>query len=217
MRRYGDNHHTHLLTAWKNHTIICDMKMGVVSDTHSNLDYLRKAIRSLLNQNVDTFVHLGDDYEDAESFDEFSIGTVMKVPGVYDPEYSDRKIPNRLIRDFLGWRVMMSHTPVSHLNDIPDDLKPEDLSARKEIDILLHGHTHIPGITKEKGILRINPGHLKREDNKGYFASFGILEFTEQKVVAKIFDFMTKKQIHSQELNRNDTVDRDILKRNVLT
>lgn len=176
--------------------------VGVVSDTHGNLDYLREAIRALLYENVDTVIHLGDDWEDTEVFDEFDIDSVIRVPGVYDPEYADRKIPHRLIKDFSGWRVLISHTPTSHSNDFPDDLKPEFLCNQKKIEILLHGHTHIPAITRKEGILYFNPGHLKSQDKKGYPPSFGILKFTQDKVIARILDFTTKKNLYFEELKR---------------
>lgn len=178
------------------------MKVGVVSDSHKNLDYLREAIRILVDEKVDSIIHLGDDYEDTEVFDEFDVVSVIKVPGVYDLEYAERKIPHRLMRDFLGWRVMISHTPVSHSNDFPDDPKPEDLCAQKKIDVLLHGHTHIPYIAKKEGILHFNPGHLKHTDKKGYPASFGILKLTPERVVARILEFAGKKQIFCEDLEK---------------
>lgn len=181
------------------------MKIGVISDTHKNIEYLRGAIRTLLDENVDVFIHLGDDFEDTEVFGEFGIDSVIKVPGVYDLEYSDRRSPHRIVEDFLEWRVMVSHTPVTHSNDFPDDLKPEDLCAQKEIDVLLHGHTHIPSITRREGILYFNPGHLKQQDKKGYPPSFGILEFTQEKVFARIIDFTTRKDLYSEEIRRRET------------
>jgi putative phosphoesterase len=180
------------------------MKVGVVSDTHGNLDGLRQAIRALMSEDVRLFIHLGDDYEDTEVFDEFPIDSVMKVPGVYDPEYSDRMIPHRSTEDISGWRVMVSHTPVSHSNDFPEDLKPEELCARREIDVLLYGHTHTPDISEREGILHFNPGHLKPEDKKGYPPSFGILEFTPEQVDARILGLTEKQEILRTRLQRSN-------------
>jgi len=194
--------HPFVLTAERNDTIIRIMKVGVVSDTHKNLDYLREATRMLLNEKVNLIIHLGDDYEDAEVFDEFDVRSVIKVPGVYDPEYMDRKIAHRSVEDFLGWRVLASHTPVSHSNDFPDDPRPEDLCAQKKVDILLHGHTHIPLIARKEHILHFNPGHLKENDKKGYPASFGILELTSEKVIARIFEFPGGKQLFCEDFQK---------------
>ena len=173
-----------------------------MSDTHKNLHNLRRAVRALMHEEVSLIIHLGDDYEDTEVLDEFNIGSVIKVPGVYDPEYADRKIPHRSIETLSGWRVMVSHTPVSHSNDFPEDLTPEDVCARKEIDVLLYGHTHSPDVSERDGILHFNPGHLKPEDKKGHPPTFGILELTSDLVDARIFDLERQEEILHGQLER---------------
>ena len=43
------------------------MRIGIVSDTHGELDNLREAVRQLLERwQVSTLVHLGDECEDLE-------------------------------------------------------------------------------------------------------------------------------------------------------
>jgi putative phosphoesterase len=179
------------------------MKVGVLSDTHGNVENLRLAIRHLLTRKTDLFVHLGDDFEDAETFDEFDIDSVIKVPGVYDPEYSDQSVPHRLLENLAGFRVMFSHTPASHPNDFPDDLRPEDSLARGEIDILLHGHTHVPRISVVDRILHLNPGHLREDDKKGHPPTFGILEIIDEEVSARILDLASQEVIASTEFKKS--------------
>jgi putative phosphoesterase len=157
-----------------------------------------------MSEDVCLIIHLGDDYEDTEVFGEFDIDSVIRVPGVYDAEYSDRTIPHRSIEDISGWRVMVSHTPVSHSNDFPEDLKPEEVCARREIDVLLHGHTHTPDVSVREGILHFNPGHLKPEDKKGHPPSFGVLEFTPERVEAKILGLTGREEIISTRMQKRN-------------
>ncbi len=168
------------------------MRLGLLSDTHQNIEDLRLAIDRLLSEDVECLVHLGDDFQDAETFDEFEIDSVIKVPGVYDPEYSDRTIPHRLIENLGGYRVMFSHTMESHPNDFPEDLKPEECAAGGEIDILLYGHTHVPSIDVRKSILHVNPGHLKKSDKKGHPPTYGLLEIVTGEARVILFDFASK-------------------------
>ena len=82
----------------------------------------------------------------------------------------------------------MSHTDVSHANDRRDDLRPEDLIAAGGIDVLLSGHSHKPRISKENGILRVNPGHLKDEDKKGSPASYSQIEVDRNSIQVRIVE-----------------------------
>lgn len=166
------------------------MKIAVFSDSHSNLSNLEKAMERAIEEKAEVFIHLGDDYKDAKILENevitSSLFQVIKVPGVYDPEYADHKLPHRLIREFEKIKVLVTHTPSSHENDFSSDLKPEEVSAKKEVKVILYGHTHIPKIEEKNGIYWINPGHLKKEDKKGYPPSFALLEIKNGEIKPKI-------------------------------
>jgi len=156
------------------------MRIGILSDTHGNLENLEKAARYLLEkEKVKVLVHLGDDYEDAKVLEKYPI-RVIKVPGVFSSYYQDPAIPNRLIKTFKGKKVLISHTETSHKNDLPEDLRPEEVIGKKEVDLAFVGHTHIPKIEDREGVLILNPGHLQKEDKKDYLPSFGLVNFDEK-------------------------------------
>ena len=171
------------------------MIIGVISDTHGELNNLRKAVENIRLQNVEIIVHLGDDYEDCDILDETAL-KVIKVPGVFSALYQDRNIPNRIIKEFCGKKVLISHTLESHANDLPDDIKPENLLRAQKIDMILYGHTHIPKIEIKNNVILFNPGHLKTYDKKGADPSFGIINFKDK--IARIFGLFDNKII--QEL-----------------
>jgi len=174
------------------------MKIGILSDSHGNLGNLEKAAKYLIeNEKVEVLVHLGDDYDDVKTLEKFPV-RVIKIPGVFSSYYQDPAIPNRLIETFQGKNVLISHTDTSRRNDLPGDLKPEELIAKREVDLALVGHTHIPKIEDRGGILILNPGHLKKEDKKGYLSSFGLVDFDEG--MAKIFDLERKTIIEERPL-----------------
>lgn len=157
-----------------------------MSDTHGNANRLRETAKGILSSHkIDLFIHLGDDYDDAEVFEELGCEYV-RVPGVYSDYYADNSVPNRVLRDFEGWRFLLSHTDVSHSNDLPDDPRPEDLTAGRQIDVLLYGHSHEPHIATKDGILFVNPGHLKEEDKKGSDASYALIDVSRDSIQAKI-------------------------------
>jgi hypothetical protein len=167
------------------------MRVGVVSDSHGEIGNLRKAAMWLIDkQNVKVIVHLGDDYDDTRVLENLDI-QIIKVPGVFSSYYQDRDIPNRVVETFNGRKVLITHTECCHENDLPEDIKPEELASKKAVDVVFYGHSHIPRIEQRQSILYINPGHLKTEDKKGYPPTVAVVDFTDQ-ISVTIFDLMGK-------------------------
>lgn len=171
------------------------MIVGVISDSHKNVEWVEQTIEFLKKGKAEKIIHLGDDYDDA---DVVAHPEIVRIPGVFSDNYKHKDIPNRLILDFEGWHILITHTKKSHSNDLPGDLKPEKVSKSKEVQVILYGHTHIPAIGREGGIIYINPGHLQKSDKKGYAASFGFLDFKKGLMTAKVLDFNTKLPIFSK-------------------
>ncbi len=158
------------------------MKAGVVSDTHGNVVNLRRAAEWLEEvEGVDVLIHLGDDASDLREIESLEAAPVS-VPGVFESAYSDKKIPNRLIREFDGVRVLLTHTPASNDRDLPDDLKPEDVIEKGAADVILYGHTHRAAVEKKGGVSVINPGHLKTSDARGGKPTFAVIDFSRRQV-----------------------------------
>lgn len=162
------------------------MKIGVLSDSHNNLVYLRRAISNLIKGNVSFLIHLGDDYKDSEIFDEYNLPNI-RVPGVFDPEYKNNNIKNRRLENIYGISFLISHTKTSHKNDEEGDIIPEEILKKVKVDIFLFGHSHLYEIKKEGEIIFFNPGHLQEIDAKGREASYGLIEINED-IVCSIYD-----------------------------
>lgn len=173
------------------------MKIGVVSDSHKNTENLIKAVKKLVEMGVNSVIHLGDDYDDTEVLDEMGV-EVTKVPGVFSVYYTDPRVLNRVIKDYAGWKVLLTHTPESHKNDLVGDIKPEEVVAKREVDMVLHGHTHIPRAEKHRGVVWVNPGHLKDEDKKGFPPTFALIEFMGDKARVEIISLSNQKTLKSQ-------------------
>ncbi|MGQ9498591.1 MAG: metallophosphoesterase family protein [Desulfotomaculales bacterium] len=165
------------------------MRLGLVSDTHGELENVREAARRLKNEwRVDVVAHLGDECEDVAALREYWDGEIVQVPGVYCEHYRDPSVPNRITKEMAGYRILFTHTRGAHSNDLPGDPKPEDLAARREVDIVAFGHTHVPEIRCKGGVLWINPGHLKDRDQKGHGPSFAVLDLNPEEVRVRLVD-----------------------------
>ena len=165
------------------------MKILVLSDTHGNRSTIQGIIDYLSHNRVDQVIHLGDDYQDGEAI--ISAGhPLIRVPGTWTVEYKNTLIENRRFEIFNGWRFFLTHTPKAHFNDLPDDVDPQRVLQEKQCDFFCHGHTHHPEIvTENNGVVRLNPGHLKRPEDRGHRASFAILDLFAESVTVTILDY----------------------------
>jgi len=172
------------------------MKIGVVSDSHKNLTYLRKAVELIIKEGAEYIIHLGDDYQDAEILREYPL-MCFRVPGVFCPEYFNETIKNRIREEISGIKILITHTLSSHKNDQKEDLVPEDIIRNKEVDLVLFGHTHLYEIKKEGGVLCFNPGHLQEIMTKGRSATFGIVTIADKEITCTVFDLEGNKIVDS--------------------
>jgi uncharacterized protein len=169
------------------------MKIGVVSDTHRNLDNLVKVTDWLISRHkIATLIHLGDDYDDVKCLSEKYI-EIMQVPGLYDERYTNGSLPKIIVENILGFRILLVHS-------LEKDATDNDLQTS---DIILHGHTHKPEIEFQDGLVLFNPGHLKGPRDKNYAPAFGLLDIQDNGLDAKIFD-LDFKPIQTMELMRTE-------------
>jgi putative phosphoesterase len=178
------------------------MKIGVVSDSHGELDNVREAGAFLADElNVDLIVHLGDDIEDVDALRGLGPEVVV-VPGVFSDRYKDPAVTNRVRTDFGPWRALLSHTSEAHKNDLPEDPDPQTLVNRREVDLLLHGHDHIPYVASKNSVVMVNPGHLRGWDTKGHDASFACLEVRGRELEVTVYSLASKSVLHSEVFTR---------------
>jgi hypothetical protein len=177
------------------------MKVGLVSDSHGELENLKRAARLIMEKgHAHVIVHLGDNYDDAAVL--HSTGArIIKVPGTYCRQYADPSINKRMLVDFEGWRTLITHTPVSNPNDLPSDIRPEELMRNGEMRVMLYGHTHIPKAIDHVGFIFINPGHIKAGDNDDK-PSFALLDFRPDSLEVKIIDLKTGRLVENKTFNK---------------
>jgi len=171
------------------------MKIAVFSDSHGEVENLKVAASKALGEKAGILVHLGDNYEDAAAL-ESSGKKIIKVPGVFSEIYRDHGIPNRVVENIKGKKILISHTETSHPHDLPGDLKPEDVISGGEVDFAFVGHTHIPKIEKRGKVVVVNPGHLKSKDKRGSPPSFAVVDLSDGKI--RILDLKSGKVIKEE-------------------
>ncbi|MDY6852441.1 MAG: metallophosphoesterase family protein [Thermodesulfobacteriota bacterium] len=155
------------------------MKFAVMSDSHGHIENVERLAARLVKAGVRHAVHLGDNYDDASPLIAAGL-EVLRVPGVYSEWYQDPNIPNRLLTELGGLKILLTHTDAPHKNDGPADEDPARTAEFEKPDLVLFGHTHLPAIEKRQGVLWVNPGHLKPEDKKGAPPSYAVVDTSAQ-------------------------------------
>ena len=121
-------------------------KILVIADTHDRLP--GRVVE--LAKGADEIWHLGDVCAPSILDELRSIGP--KVTVVRGNCYSTYDWPLTVDLKRGGMRFRLQH--------IPPERPPED------VDVLLHGHTHVPRNEKRRGVLFLNPGCVTRP-NRG--------------------------------------------------
>jgi len=170
------------------------MKIGIVSDTHGNIELLETAVDWLVRkQKIAMLYHLGDDYDDVKGLGDRYI-EIVQVPGIYDGRYKDGSLAVKSFETVQGLNVLLVHS-------YEKDAVPEDVQRS---DIIMYGHTHREELKFADGKLYMNPGHLKGALDKNMPPTFGVLAIQDNNAAATIYG-MNFKQVRTIEFMRSES------------
>lgn len=134
------------------------MKIGIISDTHDNLDAIEKAV-SIFNENkVELVIHAGDFIAPftARPFEKLN-SKLVGIFGNNDGEKFGLKNNFKQIGEIhndpyifsrSGKKILLTHHP--------EIVNP--IAKSYEYDLVIYGHTHKNDIRKIHNTLVINPG-----------------------------------------------------------
>ncbi len=143
------------------------MSIFVLADTHNK--FPEKL--SILAKGADEIWHLGDVCAERILDELRAIGPPVTIVRGNCDSNSEWPLVVDLARGGLRFR----------LEHIPPDVPPDD------VDVVLHGHTHVPRNEKCGGILFLNPGCVTRP-NRGSAASVAWLEIANGKIKWRLVD-----------------------------
>ena len=150
------------------HFVSSVMKIFVLADTH---DKLPQKILDLASD-AEELWHLGDVCAERILDELRAVGPpVTVVRGNCDTNF-DWPLVIDLVRS--GLKCRLQHIPP----------EPETVSG-KEVDVVLHGHTHVPRNERRNGVLFLNPGCVTRP-NQGAAPSVARLEIVGGKIIWRL-------------------------------
>jgi hypothetical protein len=140
---------------------VSTLRIFVLADTHNKLPH---EVTELARA-ADEIWHLGDVCEPTITLDLEAIGPPLTVVRGNCDWNEDWPLIVNLNRGGLRFRLV----------HIPPEPPPED------VDVVLHGHTHVPRNEKRRGVLFLNPGCVTRP-NRGSPRSVAWLEIKDGKI-----------------------------------
>lgn len=133
------------------------MKIVVVSDSHGNT-YFMEEIYTIHQDDTDEWVHCGD----SELLEDHPLWQHYKtVLGNMDITNAFKLSRTEYIE---GFRYLLVHGHRHNVKRSYDRLIEE--AKAENAQVVFYGHTHIPKVEKEEGIIFINPGSIAQPRNR---------------------------------------------------
>ncbi len=148
------------------------MKILIISDTHRDLSTYFEVIDR--EAPVDAVIHCGDICGDDLVLENTAGAPVYIVAGNCDYDMSLSKEITPVLGDV---KFFVTHGHHFGVNAGTNLLKSFAIDAGAKV--VCYGHTHIPEVKKEDGILIINPGSLSKPRQSNRLPSYAILTIDE--------------------------------------
>ena len=136
------------------------MLLGVVSDTHNNLKNIDQIISLFNNEEINSVIHTGD-ITNSKSLEKFSALDADLI-GVYgnndrnEVGLEDIAIQNNFLFQEPPSLISLCDKNIAIFHE--PDMISSFLSENKDIDIVIHGHTHRYRHEIVNDVLLFNPG-----------------------------------------------------------
>lgn len=136
------------------------MLLGIISDTHDDMEAIKRAVSLFNERGVSYVLHAGDIISPFT----FEVLGSLKADfmGIFGNNDGDRLLLNKksggrlstqpLITEIDGKKIVLIHEP--------DIVEP--LLESKRFDIIIYGHTHTPEIREKHNTIVLNPGKAAR-------------------------------------------------------
>lgn len=158
------------------------MKIIVVSDTHGRTEALENLLAREDVRKADWLVHCGDIGDDERWLRNAFAGAVSIVAGNCD-YFTD--LPKELTVEREGRRFLITH---GH-RYLSGGISRLWYRAKEEAcDVVLFGHTHMPLVAEEDGVLFVNPGSVALPRQADRRRTYAVINVENGKASAHIED-----------------------------
>lgn len=153
-------------------------RICVLSDTHGSVDLFPLFLKQ--TKEADFYIHLGDYTRDAEILQQQAEKPVYIVRGNND--FSPNH-PYEQVLKMENLTILITH---GHKYNVKFSMHRLYFRAMEaEANLVLYGHTHVPKVFAEQGIIFMCPGSLG-SGFAAYGQTYGLIEMDNGKILPKI-------------------------------
>ncbi len=157
------------------------MKIGLISDTHGKIH--PKVFEEL--NHVDIILHAGDIDSEEILVELEALAPVYAVRGNMDRGGLASRLPETRILEFEGVTLMLIHQGL--WGETPS-LPVQEAMAKREINLVCYGHTHLPYWGQIQNTWFINPGGGGRK-RFNYPLGVALLDLDDGKFTTRLISF----------------------------
>jgi putative phosphoesterase len=157
------------------------MKIAIISDTHDNLENLRKFFEFTKKEKIEILIHCGDvcNGETLKEIEKNFKEIYLCLGNADIKESLFKEVKNSKIFEKEG-KIEIENLKIGFCHAFK--LKEKNLN---DFDFYFFGHTHWPFLKKEENCYLANPGNLA---GLYYKATFAILDTKTKKLELKILE-----------------------------
>ncbi|MCR4891679.1 MAG: metallophosphoesterase [Lachnospiraceae bacterium] len=145
------------------------LRILIVSDTHGNLKYYKKALEQA--SPIDFLIHAGDVEGQEDTIQELAACPAAIVSGNNDFFSSLEREEEFTIGKY---HILLTHGHYYYVSMGAEHLAEE--AVARNVDIAIYGHTHRPSVERIDGVTLVNPGSLTYPRQEGRRPSFILME-----------------------------------------
>jgi len=159
------------------------MKVAIVSDTHDNLENLKKFFEFAKKEKIEILIHCGDvcNGETLKEIEKNFKEVFLSLGNADLKEDLKKEAKKTKIFEEIG-KVEIDGLKIGFCHMFDFNKLEKNL---EKFDFFFFGHTHWPFLKKEKKCILANPGNLAGAFFK---ASFAILDTKKKKLYLKILE-----------------------------
>ncbi len=164
------------------------MRIGIISDTHGSLTAWERAITAVF-RSVDLIVHAGDVLYHGprnplpEGYAPRELAAVInKAPlpvviarGNCDAEVDQVLVSWPLLSPYAFLQIKDLRILVHHGHGL-EHTEMQAQAQRYQVQLFIHGHTHIPLLEEKNGVIFLNPGSPSLPKGEGRRPTVALLE-----------------------------------------
>ena len=151
-------------------------KILVVSDSHGRNKNLEKALSHFgkKGEELEMLIHLGDSQGSLEDIERLALCPVRAVRGNCDFSGDFPLVDFVQIGDE---KALLTHGHRYQCNYSTDVLV--DMAKANDASIVMYGHTHVPMVQKEDGVMVLNPGSISQPRQEGCRPTYLVITIRE--------------------------------------